>query len=411
MNYVYIGAAAAGDLAVVLGLFLLLCYSLARRNILFTFVQEGTVKAIMRGKTFDHLVMSYHGFHLNDPRKPWYKDSSPPWEVLQNDWKDFSEAGGDARALEERYDDRFWFERFLGAYWVGIPPFRKVLWYKFEWAELQLGKDGEEKIWSRHEPTDFIYVNDFTYLAVIRQLKTGDKESLEVWIEYNRTIGINNPYKALFRTAEWLNRVGAATDREAKDHVGKNSYEDLQSESKAASADQKDFSAPMCLLNDRLPDDPSGDTTPWYDRGLKGHYGVTLRAAELRKVQMSGDAEQKNNEAASAAFRAKKEAEATRLAGKAQADVIEMVGKAEANSLKSRLDVIQSAGEAGLAVAQFDSIVEASKNPAALIIEANDLGGAAAGVVAKAAANLATSPKPSKPVAQQTQPPAQGATP
>ncbi|MBI5793788.1 hypothetical protein HZA87_01735 [Candidatus Uhrbacteria bacterium] len=41
---------------------------LSKESVLFTTVREGTVKAIMRGKSFERFVMSFASYHLNDPK-------------------------------------------------------------------------------------------------------------------------------------------------------------------------------------------------------------------------------------------------------------------------------------------------------------------------------------------------------
>lgn len=91
---------------------------LAKGDILYTEVPERTAKAIMRSGSLDHFVMSLKEYHLNKPGSRRFDPTKPEWEVLKN-------------RPNKNYDDRNPLSRWLGLYWVGIPPFRKVYSYTF----------------------------------------------------------------------------------------------------------------------------------------------------------------------------------------------------------------------------------------------------------------------------------------
>lgn len=333
---------------------------LAEENLFFTTVGEGTAKAIMRGQSFARFVMSFEGYHLNDPSKGWYRPGSgtPDWEVL---YHGRGNTNGFVRENDLFYDDRPWLLRYLGLYWVGVPWAYSVYVYGFEWNETITDKEsGKERILSRAEATDFIFVSDFTYAIKTDGAETSDRLPTDELTLV--TVAIRNPYRALFSGEDWMRRVTAAINRLVRDFVGKKSFDKLVSANLAA------FSRKIVVLSETLPDDEPAPAP----RGLGGRYGATIRTADLQTIELSGEAQRQHQEAASKKYVADQLAVATRAAGQAEADVIEMKGAKEAEALRKRLEVIREHGEAGITLAGYDAIQGASKNPGSQIIWANN---------------------------------------
>ncbi len=339
---------------------------LAQENILFTTVREGTVKAIVRGKSLDRFVMAFAGYHLNDPTKPWYKpfftkeDNSqeriPDWEIMYH-------GKGNKRGFAEEndlyYDDRPRFLQHLGLYWVGWPWSNSVYVYAFEWNETFTDKaDGKEKVLPRAEATDFIFVADFTYAIVTDGAETKDRLPINVLTLV--TTAVRNPYRALFSGEDWMRRVTSAINSQRRAFIGNKLFEELiQTKEDERTA----FSAPIIKLTDSLPDD-EGKPLP---HGLKGRYGVIIRTADVQTIELSGEAKKEHQEAATKAYVAKQEAEATVLTGEAKAKVVERVGEAEASALAKRLKVIKENGEDGMLLAQLDAMRDAGGAGARII--------------------------------------------
>lgn len=344
---------------------------LAEENILFTTVKEGTIKAVMNGKSVHHFLMSFAGYHLNDPSKDWY-DPNP--EI--GDWTVVSHAGKDDSA----YDDRSWISKYLGLYWVGWSWRASVFVYRFEWNETETDiVSGKEKVRSRSELTDFIFVSDFTYAVVTDAAET--KEGLPTDELTLVTIAIRNPYRALFSGEDWMRRITAAINRHVRDFVGNEEYSHLIS----TKIDKGDFSKAIIELNDKLPDDKDG-------KGLTSRYGVVIRMADLQTIELSGEAKKEHQEASTAKYTADRKAEAVvvaaeaeaksiKMKGGAEADVIEVIGGKEALALRARLEVIKEHGDVGITLAGYDAIQAASKNPGSQIIWANNPLGALAGLL------------------------------
>ncbi|MEK6825113.1 MAG: SPFH domain-containing protein [Nanoarchaeota archaeon] len=340
---------------------------LAEGSFLFTTVREGTVKVIMRGKSFDRFIMSFAGYHLNDPTKRWYKPGPgyAKWEVLyhgKDNTDGFVErnAKGENEWLDEHYDNRPRLLKHFGLYWIGWPWANSVYVYAFEWNETSTDKGGKEQPLPRAEATDFIYVNDFTYAIVTESAETKDRLPTDELTLV--TVAIRNPYRALFSGEDWMRRITAAINRHVRNFVGDKKFQDLIS-----TKDRTEFSAPIILLNTKLPDDVEGKL-PF---GLQGRYGVEIRTADLQTIELSGDAKGKHQEATTKAYVAEQEAEAARLKGQAEADVVEMMGVKEASALQKRLAVIKEHGGAGMLLAQLDAM-RAAGGAGARIIWANN---------------------------------------
>jgi SPFH domain / Band 7 family len=344
---------------------------LAEENILYTTVEDGQAKIIMRGDDFDRCVMSYEGFHLNVPGHslPRYDNEEPDWEVLADN--PFAPKGF--------YDLRSAFEKKYGLYWVGYPWENKVYKYTFRWNETKTeaaGEDrGSESILPREAETDFVYVKDFTYVAVTHGAET--KEGLPTREQTNVTVRITNPYKALFRTEDWMRRVMSPTNRIAREYVASQGYKDLLA---ATEASKKSYTDQVIGLTSALPEDEPN--APKHAKGLSGKCGVTIAAADLETIELTGSHKDEYQSAAGAAFTAEQhamakvttamaEASEIQLTGKARADVTVAQGKADAEALKARAEVAKESPQA-MELARYDGLIEASKGDGAHTIWANN---------------------------------------
>lgn len=375
---------------------------LAKENILFATVQEGTVKAIMRGKSFDRFIMKFAGYHLNAPGKPGYKsefknadgkiEKFPDWEVLYHGkdntqgFTDHDDGYYDVRSKWKLFDMLL---KHLGLYWVGWPWANSVYVYAFEWNETYTEKkDGKEKVLPRAEPTDFIYVADFTYAIRTDSAETDDRLPTDELTLV--TIAIRNPYRALFSGEDWIRRITAAINRHVRNFVGSKGYDELISITKGKDTDMsktskkwaEEFSIPIINLSDLLPDETDESPPP---KGLRGRYGVEIRTADLQTVELSGSEEEKkkHQEAATKVYTAEQDAKARRLTGQANADVIKMTGDQEALALEARLKVIKEHGDAGMLLAQLDAIKAAADGAGNTVVWANDPFVALAGKILK----------------------------
>ena len=330
--------------------FFLLFQRLAEESIFFTTVNEGTVKAVMRGDSFERFLMSFEGHHLNDPKRRWYDNSKRDWEILSH-----------KKDQDDEFDDRPNWLRKLGLYWIGFPWANSIYVYEFEWNETKVDKTtGAEQIYPRAEATDFAYVADFTYAIKTVGAETSDRLPTDELTLV--TVAIRNPYRALFSGEDWMRRITAAINRHVRNFVGQKTFKELLQADKGTN-----FSNPIINLNSKLPDDP----LQMENGGLKGRYGIEIRTADLQTIELSGDLKQKSEEATTREYVAQQEANATTIAGKAKAEVITTVGEAEAKALKSRLATIKEFGDDGILLAQLDAMRDAN-GAGARVIWANN---------------------------------------
>lgn len=331
---------------------------IAKENIFFTTVKEGTVKAIMRGKSFERFIMSFEGHHLNEPKTTWFDPGANLWEIIRH-----------KKDEDPRYDNRSWWMKHLGLYWVGWPWANSVYVYAFEWNETYTGQGGREEVLPRAEATDFIYAADFTYAIVTNGAETNDRlQTDELTLV---TVAVRNPYRALFSGEDWMRRVTAAINRHVRTFVGEKEFQDLIS-----TKDLTSFSKPIIELTKILPD----DNTDSPNKGLRGRYGVVIRTADLQTIELSGDSKKQHEEATTAEYVARQKAVTVRLDADAKGYEIEIIGKKEAEALKARLEVIKDHGEAGITLAGYDAIQESSKGPGNTIVWANNPLGALTGM-------------------------------
>jgi len=346
--------------------------ALAKGDTLVTEVPEGAAKAIVKGQTFSRFIMSYENHHLNDPRALWYDDKLPEWEVIRHLPKEADDYQNHSRLLD-----------WLGLFWVGLPPFREVHKYDFRWNEMKLNtsesdeKKGHEGVASRNCKTDFVYVNDFAYVIYLDAAESDD--SIPLTLQYQLVVRVNNPYKALFNTDEWLQVITGIANRRARNYVGSRKYDQLLSETDKQNLETDDvekrpdeFSHQLVRLTYELTDDEKLDDESKkkkYERGLLGRYGVTIVSANLQTLEVVAPEGVKNDVLKSTmekftadrkAYSIRKEAEASADAilfeGTARAKVISLTGKAEAEALDYRLSVLHDEGKLGELLVQTDAM-------------------------------------------------------
>lgn len=337
---------------------------LAAGNVLFTEVHEGTVKTILRSGSFDHMVMSLKGYRLNDPRGPGYDSSKPAWEVLP------VPAG-----KEKDFDRRGFLTRWLGLFYVGLPPFRTVHSYRFAWSELrQDEKTGEQKVWPRNERTDFIYAVSFPYILILVEAETKDR--LPVTVTFQVSLRVVNPYKALFDSENYFQSVAGAAINAARNYVGSKEYSELVSEFKHMHDDSQDASAlfakPLRDLN---------DTCPGESKGLHELYGVIIERADPLQIDLAGDQKDEILRSTVKRYTADQEAYTIKVSGEATADAqlalktaeaegIRRVGTATGEAYTAKLDAL--AKHAGLAEVLIQAEAMTSPGEGTRIIWANN---------------------------------------
>lgn len=257
---VYIGSGIVGLAATVFALIVLL-YFLAKNNLFFTFVEEGTAKAILKYGKFHRIIMSYEGYDLNDD-----------WDVIPKSGKK---------------------TRLGGLKWVGIPFIHSVYQYNFKWVSFeQEEKEGKlvQKAISHEKEIDYIIVQDDIYYTFVREAEAKGMVPLD--IDALLTIRVLNPYKALFRVQDWLETTLNQFKPVLVGYTGQKLFEELVEAQKQV-----------------------GDTIhellkiSQIDENLEEDYGIHLKKIGIVNIDPAGERGKKYVEAASKEWEAKKEAQ------------------------------------------------------------------------------------------------------
>ena len=208
----------------------LLIRKLAERNLFWTFVEEGTAKAIVINGRFTFCVMSFSGhmFAADGPNPPAIQADG--WDIVTSD----------DSVLHRRY-----LPLLRNVRWIGLPPFNDAYVYGFSWTSLEEEqkdeKDMKKKFHYSDKTIDYILIQDDIYVTQVKEAECKDNIPLDAII----LIGgrIVNPYKALFKVERWLestaNRVGA----DMRDLFGKKTYAQIRelSDTEANVSEKKTF--------------------------------------------------------------------------------------------------------------------------------------------------------------------------
>ncbi|MFA7151397.1 MAG: SPFH domain-containing protein [Candidatus Paceibacterota bacterium] len=186
------------------GLFALIWFILAPRNIFWTFVLEGTAKAIMKGGQFHKFLISWEGHTFDGD-----------WNVIKGDdgWHPFG-----------------------GLRWVGFWPFYAVYWYQFKWQTIDSlgGLKIHEEGWQ-----DYVFLKEDVYYS--KMIGVEDKNLLPLDVESIKTMAVINPYKAFFSVENWLKAVDQKTEPAQRDMIGEFSFGGMiEEDPKAKSLSQKE---------------------------------------------------------------------------------------------------------------------------------------------------------------------------
>ncbi|HEY0979600.1 MAG TPA: SPFH domain-containing protein [Candidatus Paceibacterota bacterium] len=328
----------------------------ANDNFLYTKIPEGTGKIIVKGKSFHRALLSFKGYHLNDPRnKATFNPEEPEWEILPN------------TDPKKKYDTRPPFTRAFGLYLIGIPGMRSIYEYRFAWNEYRTGSEGAQHLRHRDELTEIFMANDFPYVMVVENVKT--KDNLPVRAEFVIIVRITNPRKALFETNDWRTQLESYVDRQARNFIGSFTYDELRSETdEGKERNEENFSNPIRDLTNCLPEEE--DLPEDQRKGTKRTIGITVKAGNLESIDLSGAAAAENERLSIAAYQGDREAELTTKAAEAEATSIKLradarahetrvTGEAEAASITARMEALGKDPELGKTMI----VAEALKSP------------------------------------------------
>jgi len=228
----------------VLSLFLFAYFYLAKRDISFTFMEEPSAKAVVRGGQFHKLLIAWKG-HTYEIYKTGPKEKEEEnWEIVEGSGL---------------------YHLIGGFRFYGIWPIDKIHGYPFEWTHLHEG--GEVKK-HKKETIKSIPLSIDPYVI---QCDIGGTDAIEdidgipMAIKLILPVRITNPYIAIFIVSRWWPLVGGIAKAVLKEFVGRFRYkedlinmragEDIRVKQKDKGLSEKHMVDPGIDLTDVLWDD------------------------------------------------------------------------------------------------------------------------------------------------------------
>jgi regulator of protease activity HflC (stomatin/prohibitin superfamily) len=302
---------------------------LAKRNLFFTYVEEGQAKAILRNGQFRRLVMSYRGFEFD-------KD----WNVVED-----TGSGGTTG---------FW--KFLGGVrWLGLPGVDTVYTYKFRWSTPR-DKEVDGKVtgaaFHEEKEIDYILVKDYVYYSLVEEAETNEK--VQVSVEVLLPIRIVNPYNALFRVHKWLDATLELVKPAIRAWIAARSYADVIQKPEATQKEQDNFLTETGIAE-----------------YVEKRFGARTKRLAFRNISPVGPMAQKVLEGSMKEYQARRDQEA-----------INVNRDAEVNRFKAIADAVNTT-PSGEFVFAGETLRQAAKDPASKIVLVGSAEGLIRGLMGK----------------------------
>lgn len=286
--------------------FAFLVYLAAQDKKFFTAPREGTAEFVMEGNRVRRMIAVWKGHHqlgLDEATTRSRNVVDPalrPNPIIEQ----YQIVPGEpTHGLLYYLNPLNWMESSLGIYWVGLWPFIKTYLYDFIWTEEKVTDDGKIVPHTRRAikkggtedggQTPFVKINDTNYFFIANDVKTIDGVPLKFVLLV--TVRVENPYKALFSGADWLERTGGAINNMTMRCVGVRTYKEV-TENKPAKLEifdengiktgllTKTLEEFLVILGDGSPDDVQGK-----DVDLLIAYGVRIMAAKIHSFDFADD--------------------------------------------------------------------------------------------------------------------------
>ena len=350
--------------------FAFLVYFAAQDKKFFTAPREGTAEFVMEGNRVRRMIAVWKGHHqlgLDDAKSAAVKDST-----LNSIIEQYRIAPGEPTHGLLYYLNPLNWMQSLGIYWIGLWPFIKIYLYDFIWTEEKVTEDGKIVPHTRRAikkggteeggQTPFVKINDTNYFFVANDVKTIDGVPLKFILLV--TVRIENPYKALFSGADWLERTGGAINNMTMRCVGVRNYEQVTKNERATLEviDKNDVKGEpltktleefLVMLGDGSPDDVQGK-----DVDLLTAYGVHIIAAKIHSFDFSDeDAAKQYRTATTQKYVAEQEGLGEQAKATGQAAAVHILADAEAYRVNtSYTPIAGDSKEARMKIRQLEAL-------------------------------------------------------
>jgi regulator of protease activity HflC (stomatin/prohibitin superfamily) len=345
----------------------------ARNDFFVTTSREGTAKARLRYGRFGGMLKPL----------PWeghcYDDN---WEVV-----DIALAGASCRPVALN-----WIEKLLpkGILWLGIPFANTTKVSHLQWTglrqgslsgEIQTAKGTESLVQqdklddlliSRDEEQDYILLMDDVYCINFKD--TEDVEMIPLSFIAIMTLRVVNPYKALFRTEQWLEQTINFLRPYVKVYVGNKKYADLASTNSGTGTETlADILQNVRRESDsilELPSPTDGETIKEYLRNRWGIHAEHLNLVDFKTGEgPRGDAYQK---AAATKYMTQREAEGIAVLAEAEAGRIKTIAGAEAERVTKVADAVTKGGDVAILVRRLEALESVGEGGNLVVVDGNN---------------------------------------
>jgi len=284
-----------------IGLFFLVFYELAPRNIFFTFVEEGSAKAVVRAGKFVRALMEWRGYTFNEE-----------WDVIP---------GESPRILG-------------GLRFFGLWPLEQIYVYRFQWIGVK--PDGTTDTHKERE-LDYIFVKEDVYFREVPNAE--DKNKLPITIKLILPIRVINPYRALFRIQNWLEAVLNRIVDKVRESIGRMTYESIISDRQQAIKVIRDTIAPIL-------------------EEYRNEYGVSVRQVEFLEFEPP----EAFRTATIQAYLAERDKEKIIILAEAEKRRLDKVGRGEALRIGHVYRKIRDYKDIGLIIRGFEALEKGNTN-------------------------------------------------
>lgn len=319
--------AVVNVLLVIIGI-----HILARLDVFFTLVREGTAKVIViAGKPIKVFLTS------RNSRVTGRGDGYSRWEI---------EDGSPKLSLRRK----LWEKVFGGIYFYAW-PIAQVYNYPFTWTTIKRlpSKDDQESREIRETRTQkisWIYVKDYVYAIVLKNVELSDKIPIEIVVLL--TISVKNPIKALFAISNWLESITDLVGAEMIQILAGVEYDNLISE-KSSIRDQL-----QQVIREKMPE-------------IFETYGVEIKRAELKDIEPP----EEFRDLTLIATRKRKEADGVREEARGVSDRSRIEAEGQALAITTVTNAVRDGGDVAMDLQRLKTLGETK--PSITVVSPNIL--------------------------------------
>ena len=347
-------------------------YLLSKKKIFFTAPREGTGEFVMVGNTVHKLIANWKGHRAQGFSSTL---STDPYTI---------ESKEPEYGLLHYANPLTWMEPF-GIYWMGVWPWFTIYRYDFVWTEEEQGPDGSVTLRTRRatkQPgtegqTSFVYLKDVNYFVTTDDVKT--KGGIPLRFQILVTVRITNPYKALFKGTNWLQRMSSAVNDVVVLYAGALEYEDVVASTPATLSRHlhgTQLPPTEYSLEELIQLVGNMDRNDITDCALESDYGIKIVAAKRHNIDFaSEDGRRAYQEATTARYKATQEGLAAVERAKGDATAIGIRATAESNRIETTYGAVSPDREMFLEIRRLEALAQAgAAGGTTIVLPSNVLG-------------------------------------